>query len=417
MKKDDALKMDNNDKLSYLKSEFLYDNENDRKKIYFCGNSLGLQHKSVKNKINNHLDQWKNLAVENHFSGDYPWMDIQNKIKNKLKLFLGCSEDEIAIMNSLSVNLHLMMATFYRPSKLKHKILIEGNAFSSDRYVVNSQLKFHGLDESSLITISPGEDSLIDEDKIISKIEKNKKSLSLVLLPGIQYYSGQVLDIKKISTVCKENQITLGLDLAHMIGNVPIDLPSYDIDFASWCSYKYLNSGPGGIAGIYINSKHLKKNLLRLEGWWGNKISSRFDMLDKYDPEPSAEGWVLSNPPVILMDIHLASLEVFYLAGLDNVFEKSKMLSGFLFEGLSSIKNYSKFFKIISPRDTNKRGSQISLFFKKNSKDFFNELSKNFIVDYRKPNVIRVAPVPLYNSFYEVYLFVSEIERLIKVHD
>ena len=248
MKKDDALKMDDNDKLSHLKKEFLYDNENERKRIYFCGNSLGLQHNSVKEKITSHLDQWKNLAVENHFAGDYPWMDIQDKIKNKLKYLLGCSEDEIAIMNSLSVNLHLMMATFYRPSKSKHKILIEDNAFSSDRYVVNSQLKFHGFDESSLITILPGEDSLIDEDKIISEIKKNKDSLSLVLLPGIQYYSGQVIDLKKISEVCRENKITLGLDLAHMIGNVAINLASYDADFASWCSYKYLNSGPGGIS-------------------------------------------------------------------------------------------------------------------------------------------------------------------------
>ena len=417
MKKDDALKMDDNDKLSHLKKEFLYDNENERKRIYFCGNSLGLQHNSVKEKITSHLDQWKNLAVENHFAGDYPWMDIQDKIKNKLKYLLGCSEDEIAIMNSLSVNLHLMMATFYRPSKSKHKILIEDNAFSSDRYVVNSQLKFHGFDESSLITILPGEDSLIDEDKIISEIKKNKDSLSLVLLPGIQYYSGQVIDLKKISEVCRENKITLGLDLAHMIGNVAINLDSYDADFASWCSYKYLNSGPGGISGIYVNSKHLKNDLFRLEGWWGNKLSSRFDMLDKYDPEPSAEGWVLSNPPVILMDIHLASLEVFTNAGLDNVFKKSKMLSDFLFDGLSSIDNFSNFFNIITPRNTNNRGSQISLFFKKNSKDFFNELSKKFVVDYRKPDVIRVAPVPLYNSFYEVYLFVSEIERLIKVYD
>lgn len=417
MKKEYALKMDDNDQLSYLKKEFLYGDGNDSKKIYFCGNSLGLQHYSLKNKINKHLEQWKDLAVENHFSGDYPWMDIQDKIKEKLKLFLGCSENEIAIMNSLTVNLHLMMVSFYKPSKTRNKILIEENAFSSDRYVVNSQLKYHGLDESSLITVSPEKDHLIDEDKIISKINSNKESLSLVLIPGIQYYSGQVINISKISKVCRDNDIILGLDLAHMVGNVEIDLNSHDVDFATWCSYKYLNSGPGGVSGIYVNSKHIKDDIIRFEGWWGNKLSSRFEMLKKYDPEYSAEGWVLSNPPVILLDMHLASLEVFINAGLNNVFNKSKLLSDFLYEGLSSINNYNKFFDIITPKESTSRGSQISLFFKKASEEFFSQISKKFVVDYRKPNVVRVAPVPLYNSFYEVYLFVSEIDRIIKSYD
>tara|TARA_B100000886_G_scaffold286517_1_gene211064 strand:- start:1030 stop:2283 length:1254 start_codon:yes stop_codon:yes gene_type:complete len=417
MKKEDALKIDDNDQLSYLKKEFLYGDDNEEKKIYFCGNSLGLQHNSLKNKINEHLEQWKKFAVENHFNGDYPWMDIQDKIKEKLKLFLGCSENEIAIMNSLSVNLHLMMVSFYNPSKTKNKILIEENAFSSDRYVVNSQLKHHGLNESSLLTVYPEEDYSIDEDKIILKIITNKESLSLVLLPGIQYYNGQVLNIPKISKVCKDNDITLGLDLAHMVGNVKVDLNSYDVDFATWCSYKYLNSGPGGVSGIYVNSRHLNNDIVRFEGWWGNKLSSRFEMLKKYDPEHSAEAWVLSNPPVILLDIHLASLEVFCNAGLDKIFNKSKLLSDFLYDGLNSIDNYSNFFDIITPVESARRGSQISLFFKKSSENFFNEISKKFVVDYRKPNVIRVAPVPLYNSFYEVYLFVKEIDRLVKSYN
>jgi len=414
MKKEYALKIDNNDQLSYLKKEFLYGDDNEEKKIYFCGNSLGLQHNSLKNKINQHLEQWKKFAVENHFNGDYPWMDIQDKIKEKLKLFLGCSENEIAIMNSLSVNLHLMMVSFYKPSKTKNKILIEENAFSSDRYVVNSQLKHHGFNESSLLTVYPEEDHSIDEDKIISKIITNKESLSLVLLPGIQYYNGQILNIPKISKVCKDNDIIFGLDLAHMIGNVKIDLKTYDADFATWCSYKYLNSGPGGVSGIYVNSRHINNDIVRFEGWWGNKLSSRFEMLKKYDPEHSAEAWVLSNPPVVLLDIHLASLEVFSNAGLDKIFNKSKLLSDFLYDGLNSIDNYSNFFDIITPVESARRGSQISLFFKKSSENFFNEISKKFVVDYRKPNVIRVAPVPLYNSFYEVYLFVKEIDRLVK---
>ncbi|RPH01759.1 MAG: kynureninase [Amoebophilaceae bacterium TMED152] len=417
MKKEDALKIDDNDQLSYLKKEFLYGDDNEEKKIYFCGNSLGLQHNSLKNKINEHLEQWKKFAVENHFNGDYPWMDIQDKIKEKLKLFLGCSENEIAIMNSLSVNLHLMMVSFYKPSKTKNKILIEENAFSSDRYVVNSQLKHHGLNESSLLTVYPEEDYSINEDKIISKIINNNESLSLVLLPGIQYYNGQVLNIPKISKVCKDNDITLGLDLAHMVGNVKVDLNSYDVDFATWCSYKYLNSGPGGVSGIYVNSRHINNDIVRFEGWWGNKLSSRFEMLKKYDPEHSAEAWVLSNPPVVLLDIHLASLEVFSNAGLDKIFNKSKLLSDFLYDGLNSIDNYSIFFDIITPVESARRGSQISLFFKKSSENFFNEISKKFVVDYRKPNVIRVAPVPLYNSFYEVYLFVKEIDRLVKSYN
>ncbi len=417
MKKEDALKIDDNDQLSYLKKEFLYGDDNEEKKIYFCGNSLGLQHNSLKNKINEHLEQWKKFAVENHFNGDYPWMDIQDKIKEKLKLFLGCSENEIAIMNSLSVNLHLMMVSFYKPSKTKNKILIEENAFSSDRYVVNSQLKHHGLNESSLLTVYPEEDYSINEDKIISKIINNNESLSLVLLPGIQYYNGQVLNIPKISKVCKDNDITLGLDLAHMVGNVKVDLNSYDVDFATWCSYKYLNSGPGGVSGIYVNSRHINNDIVRFEGWWGNKLSSRFEMLKKYDPEHSAEAWVLSNPPVVLLDIHLASLEVFSNAGLDKIFNKSKLLSDFLYDGLNSIDNYSIFFDIITPLESARRGSQISLFFKKSSENFFNEISKKFVVDYRKPNVIRVAPVPLYNSFYEVYLFVKEIDRLVKSYN
>ena len=255
---------------------------------------------------------------------------------------------------------------------------------------------------------------VINEEEIVDLIEINNESLSLVLLPGIQYYTGQQLDLKKISSVCKKYNIILGVDFAHAIGNVEINLKKLDVDFASWCSYKYLNSGPGGISGIYINSRNLNKSLLRLEGWWGNKLSSRFEMNEDYEPESSAEGWVISNPPVILMDIHLASIKIFKDVGFKKLFSKSKLLTQFLYDGLTSIKDYSNYFEIITPKDHNKRGAQLSLYFFKDAELIFSHLNKKFVVDYRKPNVLRVAPVPLYNSFIEVYYFVKELENILK---
>ena len=412
MKKQDALKMDSQDPISWVKNEFEYGKGHKDDKIYFCGNSLGLQHNSVREKIDLHLTQWKNSAVESHFSGDYPWIEIQDKIKLILKDFLVCETSEIAIMNALSVNLHLLMISFYHPKNKKSKIMIEDNAFSSDRYVINSQLKLHGLDESSLILIS-SDNPILLENEIIQSIEKNKDELSLVLLPGIQYYSGQLIDLKKISQVCHKNNIVLGVDYAHAIGNVQIDLNELQIDFATWCSYKYLNSGPGGISGIYVNSKHFNHINKRLEGWWGNKLSTRFEMKKEYDPDNTAEGWVISNPPVILMDIHLASIEVFRKVGIEKVFNKSKSLTQFLYDGLISINNYSNFFKIITPKEASNRGAQLSLYFHNNSEEIFRELNKRFVIDFRKPNVLRVAPVPLYNSYQEVYEFVNELDLLL----
>lgn len=413
MKKQDALKMDSQDDISWIKNQFEYGKGDTSDKIYFCGNSLGLQHKSVRERINKHLDQWKNSAVESHFSGDYPWIKIQDDIKLILKDLLGCDTSELAIMNALTVNLHLLMVSFFKPSKNRNKILIEDNAFSSDRYVVNSHLKINNLDESSLLLIKSN-NKVINEEEIVDLIERNNESLSLVLLPGIQYYTGQQLDLEKISTVCKKYNIILGVDFAHAIGNVEINLKKLDIDFASWCSYKYLNSGPGGISGIYINSRNLNKSLLRLEGWWGNKLSSRFEMNENYEPESSAEGWVISNPPVILMDIHLASIKIFKDVGLKKLFSKSKLLTQFLYDGLISIKDYSNYFEIITPEDHNKRGAQLSLYFFKDAELIFSHLNKKFVVDYRKPNVLRVAPVPLYNSYLEVYYFVKELQNILK---
>ncbi len=413
MKKQDALKMDYLDTISEVKNQFKYGEKSSTDKIYFCGNSLGLQHNSVKEKINSHLDQWEKNAVESHFSGPYPWVEIQNKIKFILKDFLGCSKSEIAIMNALSVNLHLLMISFYRPSKKRYKIIMEENAFSSDRYVVNSQLKLHGYNESDLILLKSN-NGIISEEYIVEIIERNKDDVRMVLLPGIQYYTGQYFDLKPISKKCKEYNITIGIDLAHAIGNVKINLDEIDIDFATWCSYKYLNSGPGGISGIYINSRNLQKNIFRLEGWWGNKLSTRFEMKKQCDIDNTAEGWQISNVPVILLDIHLASIEVFKKIGLDSLFLKSISLTKFLYKGLTHISNYRSYFKILTPEDTKKRGAQLSLYFLENPEMIFEKLSKRFVIDYRKPNVLRIAPVPLYNSYEEVYEFVKELEKILK---
>ena len=412
MKKQDALKMDSLDRISKVKKEFIYGENSSSDKIYFCGNSLGLQHNSVKEKINFHLYQWKTKAVESHFSGPYPWVEIQNKIKVILKDLLGCSESEIAIMNALTVNLHLLMMSFYRPNKKKYKIIMEENAFSSDRYVVNSQLKLHGYNESDIILLKTSND-LINEEYIIETIEKNKDDVCMVLLPGIQYYTGQQFDLKNISIKCKEYNIIFGVDFAHAIGNVKINLNEIDLDFATWCSYKYLNSGPGGISGIYVNSRNLNNDLFRLEGWWGNKLSTRFEMRKQCDIDSSAEGWVISNPPVILLDIHLASIEVFKKIGLDELFSKSKSLTKFLYDGLTNISNYRNYFKILTPEDPERRGAQLSLYFLENSEVIFEKLNKKFVIDYRKPNVLRIAPVPLYNSYEEVYMFVEELKGIL----
>ena len=412
MKKEDALKMDSIDPISEFKNEFKYGNKSPKDKIYFCGNSLGLQHNSVKEKINSHLYQWETNAVESHFSGSYPWVEIQNKIKFILKDFLGCSESEIAIMNALSVNLHLLLMSFYRPNKKKYKIIMEENAFSSDRYVVNSQLKLHGHNESDLILLK-SKNNTISEEYIIETIERNKDEVCMVLLPGIQYYTGQYFDLQPISKKCKEHNVTFGVDFAHAIGNVKINLKEIDIDFATWCSYKYLNSGPGGISGIYINSRNLQNNVFRLEGWWGNKLSTRFEMKKQCDLDKTAEGWQISNPPIILLDIHLASIEIFKKIGLDSLFIKSKSLTKFLYKGLTDISNYQDYFKILTPKDPERRGAQLSLYFLEKSEMIFEKLNNRFVIDYRKPNVLRIAPVPLYNSYEEVYEFVKELEKIL----
>lgn len=415
MKKEYAIKMDKKDPISMYKNDFLYMENFTIKKIYFCGNSLGLQHRLIKNEVLNHLKKWSDYGVDGHFIGKNPWINIQENIKDIIKDLIGCKDSEIAIMNALSVNLHLLMISFFRPSKKKNKILIEEHAFSSDRYVINSQLNFHGYDQNSIISLKPKNKYCLTLSDIIESIKKNKDSLSMVLLPGVQYYTGQFFDIKTISKYCKKYDIVFGVDLAHAIGNVKLNLNECDIDFASWCSYKYLNSGPGGISGIYINSKHLGKDISRFEGWWGNDIKTRFNMDSKLDDYKSAEGWVISNPPIILMSMHLASLKVFKKVGFSNLLKKSKTLTNFLYDSLVDLDSYKNSFEIITPENPDERGCQLSLLFYKDANKIFKKLiENNFVPDFRKPDVIRVSPVPFYNSFYQVFLFVETLDEILR---
>ena len=414
MKKDYALKMDHNDPIGFAKNHFFVPQRKETKVTYLCGNSLGLQHKDIKIYIEEELSSWKKNAVDGHFIGNRPWVDYQEEVKSMLSKLLGSNQKEIAVMNSLSVNLHLLMISFYRPDKVRFKILMEKNAFSSDRYVVMSHLESRNLSyEDTIIEVSPrdNEDNLRTED-IINIIEKNNDNISLVLLPGIQYYTGQLFDIEKITKECHRHKIIVGFDLAHAIGNVELNLSKWGVDFATWCSYKYLNSGPGGISGIYVNNKfHGDFSFPRYQGWWGNKIETRFQMNENIDPSISSEAWVMSNPPILMLASHLASLNVFNKIGFSKILEKGKLLTQYLGESLESLSSYDSIFKIITPSN---RGSQLSLFFHMNGRKIFNKLmDRGFIVDYREPNVVRVTPVPLYNSFMDVYNFVTNLEEII----
>ena len=414
MKKDYALKMDYNDPIGFVKNHFFVPQRKETTVTYLCGNSLGLQHKDIKIYIEKELNSWKKNAVDGHFIGNRPWVDYQEEVKSMLSKLLGSNQKEIAVMNSLSVNLHLLMVSFYRPDKVRFKILMEKNAFSSDRYVVMSHLESRNLSyEDTIIEVSPrdNEDNLRTED-IINIIEKNNDNISLVLLPGIQYYTGQLFDIEKITEECHRHKIIVGFDLAHAIGNVELNLSKWGVDFATWCSYKYLNSGPGGISGIYVNNKfHGDFSFPRYQGWWGNKIETRFQMNENIDPSISSEAWVMSNPPILMLASHLASLSVFNKIGFPKILEKGKLLTQYLGESLESLSSYGSIFKIITPSN---RGSQLSLFFHMNGKKIFNKLTdRGFIVDYREPNVVRVTPVPLYNSFMDVYNFVINLEEII----
>ncbi len=404
-----AKQLDRRDPLRSFRSRFHLPKIKGKTAIYFTGNSLGLLPKITKKFVEEELNDWAKLGVEGHFHAKRPWLHYHKFSKKALSRIVGAKTTEVVAMNQLTVNLHLMMISFYRPTKTRFKILTEAGAFSSDQYAFESQVKFHGLDpEKTIIELSPrqGEYALRTED-ILRAIEENKNELALVIFGAVQYYTGQFFDLEKITKAGHAAGARVGFDLAHAIGNVPMQLHKHEVDFAVWCGYKYLNSGPGGLAGAFVHEKHAKDfGLPRLTGWWGHNDKERFQMKKGFKPMEGVDGWQVSNFPVLSGAAQLASLEVFDAAGINNLRKKSFLLTGYLEFLLKSIENHREHFQIITPSNKNERGCQLSLLMKKNGKKIFDKISKaGVIADWREPDVIRVAPVPLYNTFEEVNKF------------
>ncbi len=403
-----ARSLDEKDSLAHFRDQFYIPKHTDGTDVlYFTGNSLGLQPKTARKHLENVLKDWETLAVEGHFNGANPWMTYHEDVSAQMAKIVGAKTVETTAINLLSVNLHLLMVSFYRPTAARYKIVIEKGAFPSDQYAVKSQIKFHGCEvENSLIEIEPrdGEATLRTED-IIETLEANGDSIALVLLGGINYYTGQFFDIEKITAAGHEIGAVVGWDLAHAAGNVELKLHDWNADFACWCTYKYLNSGPGGIGGVFVHERHADSfDLPRFAGWWGHDKETRFLMDDEFVPMRGAEGWQLSNQPILLLASLRASLDIFEAAGMNNLLEKSVKLTNYLEFLLNEI--HDERISIITPASEKERGCQLSIRVGNSGKTLFDELTKRGIIaDWREPDVIRVAPVPLYNSFADVYQF------------
>ena len=401
-----ALQLDKNDELKHYRDKFHVPlQKNGEEYVYLCGNSLGLQAKRTKTFINQELEDWATFGVEGHFHAKNPWMPYHEFLTESYAKIVGAKPAEVVAMNTLTVNLHLMMVSFYRPSQKRHKIIIEGDAFPSDIYAVESQIKHHGLSpETSLIKLRPrdGESAIRTED-IQEIIEKEGDEIALIMLGGVNYYTGQVFDFEKITKLAQSKGINVGFDLAHAAGNIKLELHKWGVDFAVWCSYKYLNSGPGSVAAAFVHEKHHNTNLNRFAGWWGHNKEDRFKMPDNFVPITTAEGWQLSNPPILSLAAIRASLSIFDEVGMDKLVAKSKELTNYLLFLLDSIE--TERIEIITPKE---RGCQISIRVKNGNKELFDSITeKGVIADWREPDVIRLAPIPLYNSFKDVFNFYS----------
>jgi kynureninase len=384
--------------------------------VYLCGHSLGLQPKAAREFVEQELKDWELLGVEGHFRGRNPWMPYHRLLTEQTAKLVGAEPLEVVVMNSLTVNLHLLMVSFYRPSTQRHKILIEGSAFPSDQYAVESQIRFHGFDpSSSLIELTPrtGE-SVIREEDILALIQREGDSIALVLLGGVNYASGQAFDMAAITKAGHAHGCVVGFDLAHAAGNLPLALHDWDVDFAAWCSYKYLNAGPGCIGGSFVHKRHSQDwNLPRFAGWWGHDERTRFQMGPDFRPMVGADGWQLSNPSILALAALRASMDIFDEVGMDQLRAKSIALAGYL-EFLLNQDSSSRF-EIITPRAPERRGAQLSIRIAQAGRAVCERLMNEGVVcDWREPDILRVAPVPLYNSFQDVYRFVQRFEAALR---
>ncbi len=418
-----AQQLDANDPLKTFRNRFFIPHHNGRDSIYFTGNSLGLQPKLTSEYIRAELNDWAALGVEGHFQGKRPWVSYHEIFPQQLSKIVGCLPEEVIVMNQLTVNLHLLMVSFYRPSNQRYKIICEEKAFPSDQYAMESQVRYHGFDpEEAIIEVKPrkGECLLLTED-IVSTIDANKDSVALVLFGGLNYYTGQYFDLNTITHEAHRVGAYAGFDLAHAAGNVSLMLHEWNVDFACWCSYKYLNSGPGSVAGAFIHQRHhADRDIPRFAGWWGHNKEKRFLMEKGFDPIPTAEGWQLSNAPVLSMAAHKAALDIFDEAGMETLIRKSKLLSGYLHFILDEINSRQQdlMIEVITPKAEQERGCQVSMLMFKKGREIFDELNRQgVIVDWREPNVIRVAPVPLYNTFEDIWKFGDIINSILDSRD
>lgn len=407
-----AQSMDRDDPLSTYRSKFAFPKrDNKQPYIYFAGNSLGLMPLIARDYVNAELDDWAQFGVEGHLAARKPWLPYHENLTEMSARLVGAKPSEVVVMNSLTVNLHLMMASFYRPTKTKFKIFIESNAFPSDQYAVQSQTKFHGFDANQAVgEFKPraGEITLRTED-ILETIAKEGESLALIVLGNVNYLTGQAFDIPAIVDAAHKVNCAVGLNLAHGAGNLVLQLHDWDVDFAVWCSYKYLNAGPGGIAGTFVHEKHGKSfDLPRFAGWWGHNKKTRFAMPAEFDPLAGAEGWQLSNPPILQLAALRASMEIFDEATMPAIRKKGDLLTSYLEFLLEPMQGLS----IITPRDMKARGNQLSLKIKSNAKQLLETLkTEGVICDFREPDIIRVAPAPLYNNFQDIYRFQQVIAK------
>ena len=411
-----AKQQDELDELSHYRNQFhIPKDKNGNELIYLCGNSLGLQPKSTKDYINQELEDWANLGVEGHTEAKNPWLPYHEFLTESMAKVVGAKPIEVVVMNTLTANLHFMMVSFYKPTPKRYKILIEADAFPSDKYAVESQLRHHGYDDKEGVVLwkaRQGEELARYED-LEAIMEAQGDEIALIMIGGVNYYTGQFFDLKRITELGHKNGCVVGFDCAHGAGNVNLDLHNCGADFAVWCTYKYMNSGPGSLSGCFVHERHAHdKNLNRFAGWWSHNKETRFNMRGEFDVLPGAEGWQLSNPPILSMAAIKASADLFNEVGMDKLIEKSKKLTGY-FEFLINELNNSDI-KIITPSNPDERGCQLSIQVKNADRALHNKLTEAGVIsDWREPDVIRCAPVPLYNSFEDVFNMVEKLKALL----